>query len=326
MALRGRDTSAQTFEECVECNSGQVRPRRHVELSSAVETIDRSVRVGFLAKRQTKRLMATDVVETSLSSSGVLDAVDQTVGRAPAVSAGVINSAIGRSFRYRVEHRAGGASADIKLEIISNKTGDLSQSVTYTSRLTIRIQCEPANQGRTRVSVVTAQAVTVEDKIAEKKAHEHLREDLLVVLRAHDPGLQVIISRHSDESGSELAADVPAGAGRIAPMPQSTTTRACPFCAEDIKLEAKLCRFCGQAVPAFEAPPPPRPDELSDDDRSALADEFGATFDEALVLMDGLDGRPANPAAWLRELCSRMRAGSTPELAAQRIPLSWPNR
>ena len=104
-----------------------------------------------------------------------------------------------------------------------------------------------------------------------------------------------------------------------------SNTRACPFCAEDIKLEAKLCRFCGQAVPAFEAPPPPRPDELSDDDRSALADEFGATFDEALVLMDGLDGRPANPAAWLRELCSRMRAGSTPELAAQRIPLSWPN-
>ena len=38
----------------------------------------------------------------------------------------------------------------------------------------------------------------------------------------------------------------------------STLERPCPFCAETIKAEAILCRFCGREVERF-VPPPPKP-------------------------------------------------------------------
>lgn len=38
----------------------------------------------------------------------------------------------------------------------------------------------------------------------------------------------------------------------------SGTQRKCPFCAEIIKTEAKVCRFCGRDVPA---PPPVTPNQ-----------------------------------------------------------------
>ena len=31
-----------------------------------------------------------------------------------------------------------------------------------------------------------------------------------------------------------------------------TITKRCPFCANDIKKEAKLCQFCGKELPAFD--------------------------------------------------------------------------
>lgn len=36
----------------------------------------------------------------------------------------------------------------------------------------------------------------------------------------------------------------------------TTGTRVCPFCAETIKADAKVCRFCGRELPA--ATPPQR--------------------------------------------------------------------
>lgn len=32
---------------------------------------------------------------------------------------------------------------------------------------------------------------------------------------------------------------------------QAQTTRNCPYCAETIKKEATVCRFCGREVPAL---------------------------------------------------------------------------
>jgi hypothetical protein len=37
----------------------------------------------------------------------------------------------------------------------------------------------------------------------------------------------------------------------------SPATRACPFCAEDVKLEASVCRFCGRDLPDAPAWAPP---------------------------------------------------------------------
>ena len=40
----------------------------------------------------------------------------------------------------------------------------------------------------------------------------------------------------------------PAAAGAVAPP--AGATKICPFCAESIKAEAKVCRYCGREIPA----------------------------------------------------------------------------
>ena len=54
-----------------------------------------------------------------------------------------------------------------------------------------------------------------------------------------------------------------------------------------------------------------------------VQDEYPAVYEGCLSTTEALPIAPARHAAWLRELCKRVDAGSPPEAAAARIPLDW---
>jgi hypothetical protein len=89
--------------------------------------------------------------------------------------------------------------------------------------------------------------------------------------------------------------------------------RKCPFCAESIKREARACRFCGRDVE-------PEPESTDFDN---LREDYPAVYDAAIGNLESLATPPENPAAWVRELCQRIDAGSPPDRAASNIPLDW---
>lgn len=96
------------------------------------------------------------------------------------------------------------------------------------------------------------------------------------------------------------------------------TTRLCPWCAEDIKSQARICRFCNREVEPLE-PETTAPDDDIDRVRAVYPKEF----ETARTYLDELPVRPDHPNAWLSELCKRISAGSPPHAAAARIPLDW---
>jgi hypothetical protein len=121
---------------------------------------------------------------------------------------------------------------------------------------------------------------------------------------------------------TELANVMQASSGAIQQRPESAD-RACPWCAELIKPAAVVCRFCGRDVPRVEysAPIPRASQELENWLRKVSPHQAA----EALELFETLDRQPDHPKEWLSELCRRLQNGSFGQVAAKKIPLTFPN-
>jgi Uncharacterised protein family UPF0547 len=79
----------------------------------------------------------------------------------------------------------------------------------------------------------------------------------------------------------------------------------------------------GPSRPARMPVPAGPGDPASAGEYPGVVSDFPAAYESARALMAGLAEQPAHPEAWLRELCTRIGAGSPPEAAAARIPLDW---
>jgi len=87
------------------------------------------------------------------------------------------------------------------------------------------------NYGDVEIQTAAEEGATIYRKVAKPKK------------------LKETIAHFRDEYGRELqeiqGQAAPAGAGR---GPEEVT-RICPFCAETVKAQAKVCRFCGRDLP-----------------------------------------------------------------------------
>jgi hypothetical protein len=126
----------------------------------------------------------------------------------------------------------------------------------------------------------------------------------------------VAVMSPSEELEAERAATL-AAVVKAAAEPSSGPSRQCPWCAETIKAAARVCRYCGREIDAIE------PRDIEEEEIDCVRDEFPAVFDTAIGYLQDLRTPPERPAAWLREMCVRIHAGSPPEAAAARIPLDW---
>jgi hypothetical protein len=102
--------------------------------------------------------------------------------------------------------------------------------------------------------------------------------------------------------------------GQATELRERERLRPCPWCAEPIRPEARVCRFCGRDV---------EPVQSDNGDLAKVQQEHPGAFNIALPYLNALTEQPANPTDWLRELCRRIEAGSPPSAAAARIPLDW---
>lgn len=76
-------------------------------------------------------------------------------------------------------------------------------------------------------------------------------------------------------------------------LPSPSNVRACPFCAEEIKTEAIVCKHCGRDVPPYVPPPEPEPT------LPVMVPATTGSTDETLLTPPALD-MPATPNDWRR--------------------------
>jgi len=99
---------------------------------------------------------------------------------------------------------------------------DKINNLSYDQTLLGRIM----NYGDVEIQTAAEEGATIYRKVARPKK------------------LKEAIAHYRDEYGQELQKIQ----GRTAAGPEEPT-RNCPFCAETIKAQAKVCRFCGRNVP-----------------------------------------------------------------------------
>ncbi len=150
--------------------------------------------MGFLAKKKTQRLMSPDQLDTTLTPEEVLDVVSVVVDVAPAPTAGIGSRLTGTEWRYRIEHNAEAGATTIAQTSYKIKTGEKDES---GDRFRILVSTEPAADTRNHVTIVTTEASTYDDKILDKKSHEHVREALIAELCRRDPATVVLRDRLS---------------------------------------------------------------------------------------------------------------------------------
>jgi hypothetical protein len=132
----------------------------------------------------------------------------------------------------------------------------------------------------------------------------------------------VAFMQPSDAVVSERAAISAVIQGQAQELGERAQLRPCPWCAELIRPEAIVCRFCGREVePAQPATPPGQSSDLDEVQR-----DHASAYLKAAPQLDRLAAKPDHPADWLRELCRRIEAGAPPEAAAERIPLDWKDK
>jgi hypothetical protein len=125
----------------------------------------------------------------------------------------------------------------------------------------------------------------------------------------------VAFQQPAESVATERAALAAVIQGQAADLRERDRLRPCPSCAEPIRPEARVCRFCGRDVEPVQV------DESTE--LAAVQQQYPSAFDVAVPYLNALAKPPTSPASWLRELCRRIDAGSPAEAAAARIPLDW---
>lgn len=109
---------------------------------------------------------------------------------------------------------------------------DKINNLSYDQSLLGRIM----NYGDVEIQTAAEEGATIYRRVAKPKK------------------LKETIALYRDEYGQELQQIQAKAAPPAAEQKPEEATRTCPFCAETIKAQAKVCRFCGRDLPPGKIP------------------------------------------------------------------------